>query len=261
MILCLLCSAVASFFIFSRTTAQDETQTYTLMLTADAPAEMIYTARAGEAVMIGVTSGGEIDTTLSVFAPDGERIGFNDDLQIADDDSDGVYQWGDWVFSAAESFLLYLAFPQDGDYTFVIDSFNGVQEGKITVKVARWPSALVHSTEEMDNSLIMRVSWLPHQPGYRHTFEAAAGDIITITARDVDHALDPRLILLDANGVELASNDDHLDVDLTLDVLDARITDFVVPVDGSYTLIVSDFLGRAGTVEVTLARRIASQQP
>lgn len=236
------------------TAAPPMIMTTPLTLTADAPAQMTYTAEANEAVLIGVRSGGTIDTTLSVFAPDGERIAFNDDLQIADGNGDGCHELGDSCYSANESLIFYLLFPAAGEYTLVIDSFNGVQAGEVTVSIIRWFADFFVLIEDTPGRTVVNFQLLPHQRTGAYTFSAQAGEMLTISARDVDGGVDPRLVLRDAAGELIAANDDHAGDDPQLDTLDAQIADFVIPVDGSYTALVSDFLGRYGVIELTIQR-------
>lgn len=228
--------------------------TTTLTLTADAPAQMTYSAQANEAVSIGVRGGGTIDTTLSVFAPDGERIAFNDDLQIPDGSGDGCYEWGDTCYSANESLLPYLVFPVAGDYTIVIDSFNGVQEGEVTVSIEGWRDGFFVLIEDTPQRTVVNFPLRPHDPIGTYTFSVQAGERLTISARDVDGGLDPRLMLLDPAGTVIAANDDHAGEDSALDTLDAQIAAFVIPADGDYTVLVSDFLGHDGVIELTIQR-------
>ncbi len=67
------------------------------------------------------------------------------------------------------------------------------------------------------------------------TFEASSGDVITATLESDE--FDTYLFLLDANGVELARNDDFEPFENT----NSRIENFVIPEDGTYTLQVNSF--------------------
>ncbi len=68
-----------------------------------------------------------------------------------------------------------------------------------------------------------------------YTFNASAGDTLTITL--VSDDFDAYLYLLDAEGFEIAFDDD------SAGNLNSRIGPFVIPVDGSYTVQVTSFGG------------------
>ncbi|MBN2471641.1 MAG: PPC domain-containing protein [Anaerolineae bacterium] len=67
------------------------------------------------------------------------------------------------------------------------------------------------------------------------TFEGRAGDTVTIIMKGV--GLDSYLQLLDANGAQLATNDDAPGTGS----LDARIDRVRLPADGTYTIVASSF--------------------
>lgn len=91
---------------------------------------------------------------------------------------------------------------------------------------------------------------LPLASGIRYnlTFEAAAGQSITLSARARAEAdTDPLIVLLDSAGQPIAGDDD------SGDNFDAVISDFVIPSDGSYTLVVSHAGGSPdGAIRVLL---------
>ncbi len=73
------------------------------------------------------------------------------------------------------------------------------------------------------------------------TFEGAQGDVVTITMVDTSPSddLDPYLYLLDADGNELASNDDADDP--LVGFLNAQIVGFTLPYSGPYTIRATRF--------------------
>ncbi|MEO8393172.1 MAG: PPC domain-containing protein [Chloroflexota bacterium] len=88
--------------------------------------------------------------------------------------------------------------------------------------------------------------------GYTRTFEAQAGDKVTLTARGIGLEFDPDLILLDASGVTLAENDDHETAAFGLGDTDSQIADFVIPTSGTYTAQVSELDGGSGEFVLTI---------
>lgn len=92
-------------------------------------------------------------------------------------------------------------------------------------------------------------------PSHTWTFEGAAGDAVVITMRDASGAglLDPQLSLKNAEGIEIAANDDVGAVrPADLGERDSRI-EFVLPAAGVYTIQATRFGGR-GEYVLTLAR-------
>jgi tetratricopeptide (TPR) repeat protein len=83
---------------------------------------------------------------------------------------------------------------------------------------------------------------------YYLAFEATAGEVLTLTASTSD-TYDPLIVLIDAEGNVLAWNDDVS----AEDDYSSLIADWEVPVDGSYTLIVTHSgLGSEGPTEVSI---------
>jgi tetratricopeptide (TPR) repeat protein len=72
---------------------------------------------------------------------------------------------------------------------------------------------------------------------YDLPFYAQQGDLLSLSAASVEQgAVDPVILVIDPDGTPLTFNDD---ADPDNDVLDSMIVDFAVPVDGTYTLVVS----------------------
>jgi hypothetical protein len=70
---------------------------------------------------------------------------------------------------------------------------------------------------------------------YKRTFEAQAGDKVTLTARGIGLEFDPYLVLLDASGNTLAENDDHETAAFGLGDYDSQIANFTILTSGTYT--------------------------
>jgi hypothetical protein len=207
------------------------------------PAWLIYEAAGGETITLTARSlepEGAIDTVLELRRPDGRRRAYNDDHRTARDD-----------LAASDSVLEAVDLRVAGMYSIRVDSYGsiGVGQVEVTLTVIDPFRAVI---DEANGQMTVRADLPAGQP-YRFTFEAAAGDALTITARDTSRTLDPRLTLLDAASTVIAANDDHASADWTLDALDARIAGVIIPADGAYTVVVADFLGRAGSFELIIA--------
>lgn len=82
----------------------------------------------------------------------------------------------------------------------------------------------------------------------RLTFDGNEGQQVTITARDsLGVGVDPLLVLLDEDGTPIVGNDDGGGE------LDSLINDFILPDDGTYTVVVSHANGGfTGTINISL---------
>lgn len=89
-------------------------------------------------------------------------------------------------------------------------------------------------------------------PGTR-TFYGSAGQQITITARAVNPTspdIDVHLTVFDANGRQIAFNDDHGTTDSALGQRDARIRTLMLPASGAYRIEVDTWFDLSGEATV-----------
>jgi hypothetical protein len=83
------------------------------------------------------------------------------------------------------------------------------------------------------------------------TFQAQAGDLITLTmVADRGQQLDPALALIDPQGRIIAQNDDSFDA--TFGPLNARLVNFPIPADGTYTIQAMRSTGANGSFTLML---------
>jgi hypothetical protein len=78
--------------------------------------------------------------------------------------------------------------------------------------------------------------------GGRYTFAADAGDVVSIQMSRDSGDLDPQIIVLDADGNEIARNDDVPDQETR----DALIDNLSIPADGTYTIIATRYQENVG---------------
>jgi Flp pilus assembly protein TadD len=91
---------------------------------------------------------------------------------------------------------------------------------------------------------------------YRFGLTAEAGQIVTIRAEGrPGDSIDPLIILLDASGSVLAADDDSG----AGSRVNSRIADFVIPADGTYTVLLTHSLGGA-TGEVAIGIQFAQTE-
>lgn len=199
---------------------------------------LVYEGEAGETISITTEvesdDGLLQDTTLTVLDPLGRVLAFNDDRPNGE--------------RAAQ--IRDLTLPATGAYTLRIDSFSGVAEGEVIVEVVRSDP---FAAEVERGEVVIRIDKrLPAGAIYTYELDVQAGDALTITARDLAGGIDPLIYLLDAAGEVLALNDDHGSGTTDLDVLDARIANWVSDDAQMLQVQVLDFLGRGGTVKIEI---------
>lgn len=198
------------------------------------PVNLVYSAAEGEQITVIARSLDDepIDITLEILK-DEQRIAFNDDQNT---DREGL--------STQDSAIENLVLATAGDYTIRVNSFNGAQSGDIEVTIEQIPLA-----EPCEMPL--QVGKLARNGSFFCTFTVDSGTKMTITARDISGTLDPVLTVLDSRSERVAYNDDHSSVNLTLNTLDAQISDLTLSAGESYTVQVIDFSGAAGTFELS----------
>lgn len=192
---------------------------------AAAPDSYLFEGRAGDVVTIALASE-DFDPLIILLAPDGDEL-------TRDDDS------GDGLNALIAEFEL----PESGVYTILAGSFNNDANGtpltgSYMLSLEGEASDVVITEPEQppsDRALsygdTVRETLDDAAAGVTYTFEGAAGDVITIDATSDD--FDPYLILQDADGAELASDDD------SGERLNAQIAAFELPADGTYTIILT----------------------
>lgn len=226
-------------------------ETLAVTLSGEGFSLFTHQAEGGEVVTITVRSLHELaqdepeyvrDTVVDVLNPRGKRLAYNDDHRTDRTD-----------LLPSDSVIEKLLLDEPGMYTIRVNTYGGIfaTEVEITLEAADLFDAIV---QETDDGIVMTAT-LPRYLVYSYAFSASAGDVLTITARDLMQTLDPILRLFDSDGNELAVNDDHGTSDTALDVFDARLGDFVVPADGVYRITVSDFRGRAGRFELVITKQ------
>lgn len=135
-----------------------------------------------------------------------------------------------------------------GSYTIFVDSFNGVSEGEISLSL---DIVDPFNTDISESGTFIRAN-LPEDTIFRYSFPANIDDVLTITVRDISGTLDPYLAIYDESGNLLLANDDHQSADLILNIFDSKISEWEVPVDGTYIIEIHDFSGNSGQFELII---------
>lgn len=88
---------------------------------------------------------------------------------------------------------------------------------------------------------------------FTQTFDAQAGDFVTLTVRGLANDFDTQVALLGPDGDLLADNDDNGSLtDPYLAFRDARITNYRMPASGSYTVSITGFGSSSGPFALTI---------
>ncbi|NDJ74774.1 MAG: hypothetical protein GYB65_00830 [Chloroflexi bacterium] len=116
--------------------------------------------------------------------------------------------------------------PATGTYTITVQGWGGADSGAYTLSL----DLVTLETITIDSSTPGNLTGGTYS---FYSFSAVAGDMVDITL-DSD-SFDPYLALNGPDGEELVANDDGGDG------FNARITAFTLPVDGTYTIVVSDY--------------------
>lgn len=218
-------------------------------VSADEPATLQFEGTVGQFVSliaepIAGEDGEAIDTTLALIAPDDTQLAYNDDTHLTNSET------GEITIQRAAA-IRNLRLPLDGTYTVWVDSFNGVSEGEAEVLLTVSDDPFAQQTEEANGTTIITLT-LPEASIFTTTLALEANDLVTITAQDTSGTLDPFVQVRTPDGAIIVQNDDHDTLNTTLNVLDAQIGAWEVPASGDYLVEVLDFMGRAGTLTLTI---------
>lgn len=243
--MCVIALMIPAALAHAQPAAIAPDETLRVSVTADAPVELQYN-HADSTVAVRITALGipgdddtVPDTIIEVLSEDFERIAYADDRVLPDGEIDTDAQ------------LAALMLPAAGRYIIRVDTFNGVTGGEVDVMLTTVDPFDIQQ-EETDTAQIIKGT-LPELMPFRYVLNVAAGERWQITARDTSHNLDPMLFVYDAAGGKVAFNDDHDTFDLTLNRLDARLTN-TAENDATWTLELRDFIGQSGTFELHLTR-------
>jgi hypothetical protein len=236
-------------------------------LSAAGPTDLTYVGSAGETISVVARSleeSGTLDTTLEVLSPTGTRLNFNDDhgtdrANLAPFDS------------AIEDLVL----PSAGNYTIRVTTFSGAGAGSVEVTVESdmapvpqatvpplGPNATATPEVRLTGESDTVTGEVPAGSTFTYTFNGRANQVTTITAiAGATGDLDPKVTLIGPTGQTLAENDDHTDSDPSLGSLDSRISGFVLPADGDYSVVVSGFANTSGAFTLSIERAVAGGEP
>lgn len=165
-------------------------------------------------------------------------------LQIVDDTGAVLVESAETSLEAPEPGVVQLSFtPETARPLFLLVTAES-GEGDFQVGMRRTEVLGSDSTESRRGAVDAT------RPAEHWVFEGTAGQRITITMSNLTGTLDPLLRLLDAEGTELALNDDAENAELGRD---AQIFEFRLPASGEYVIEASRFDG-AGDYQLDVER-------
>ncbi len=191
--------------------------------TADTPALYYrFDGSSGDVIHIRASSGGTLDTSLSLRGPDGYEVAFDDDSGENNDPE-----------------INRLVLTEDGVYTLLIKPFTPGLTGRINLTLAREVLASLDSgtgTVQLNEKQAQDVL----------TFTGAAGERVRLTARVVEDGGSAPVLAITQEGQTLATAE--------VTGVTALALEFVVPADGAVNVQISDYNFARVTLELTLER-------
>lgn len=221
------------------TSATDTTLEYGAVVTGtitnnDYEVQYTFEGNAGDAVTIDATASpfDTLDTTLVLLGPDGEMVAVNDDRDLFGGDYNAL--------------LAGIILPQDGTYTIVVGRYqgaSGTSTGEFTLILdLADESASGQVAIAYGETLVGTINNENYQDSY--VFEGVAGDVVSIEVIATSGDLDTIVSLVGPSGEVLDGNDD---VDFEAGNTNSALRAFVLPSDGTYTILVGRYEGRNGT--------------
>jgi hypothetical protein len=176
----------------------------------------------GDALNIGVDSNGTVDTKITVAAPSGYELAYDDD-------------GGTGFDPEIQSLLL----PEDGLYTVTVRAYIWGDNGQFTLSITGGAMPSLES-----GSHIVRIS--DKQFEGKATFEGIAGETLQLSVRLLAGIADESRVRVMQNDTVLASN--------SIGKAERILLEFVVPEDGPVQVIVSSDYYAPAVIELSLER-------
>jgi hypothetical protein len=219
-----------------------------VQLTGSGAVDVRYTGNVNEVISVTARSletSGVLDTTLEVLDSSNTRLGYNDDHGSTRTDLDNF-----------DSYIRDLKLTSGGELIIRVSTFTGAGAGRVEVLLTSSLAAAAPTQTPSTPSTGPEVvtGAVPEGGTFDQTIAVQSGEVLTITVRATDNALDPKVALVDASGSILVENDDHGTNDATLDTFDSRISNFTVTTGGTFTIQISGFAGSGGSFEMTIER-------
>lgn len=191
--------------------------------------EWRFTASAGNILSIRMNAIDEVDPVLKLLDANRNTI-------AEDDDSGGE-----------GNSLIRLEIPADGEYILQASFFSFTHAGRYEIVVEETVSRSVEGGA-LTSGQTVRGQITDETPETRYTFEAQAGDTVTITMASLFGDLDTYLTLLGPNGEVIAENDDYDSQQITLFFgTDSALVGITLPETGTYSILAQRYQTNVGT--------------
>ncbi|PJF27075.1 MAG: hypothetical protein CUN53_05425 [Phototrophicales bacterium] len=248
-VILLLAFATSVFAQESFPVSIDETKSVTIEISGS-PVDLIYRAPQAQTINVQARSlvGSTLDTTLEVLDAAQVRLAYNDDHGTSRAD-----------LNPFDSLITALDLPAAGDYLIRVGTFSGAAAGQVEVTLTLGTTPIAPNLGDTPVETVR--GEVPSGDRFIYPVQLAAGTNLTITVRAIDNALDPKVALVNPEGVAVATNDDHGTQDTTLSRYDSRIANFAITASGQYQIEVSGFGGIGGVFELIIERDSASDEP
>lgn len=187
--------------------------------------DQIYTfdVAAGDVIEVTVTSGGSIDTQLSLLDPSGMEVFFDDDSGAGLD----------------PEILGYVA-AASGTYTLSLNAYNAGDVGTVELLAARTVAPTLDDGPQ-------RINLNSLEPTATLSVMGTAGETISLVIERVEDVPGNLFVSVSQNGVQLLSYS-------TSSLPQSISLPFEVTADGPMTILIEDYSGAASTLDVSVSR-------
>lgn len=214
---------------------------------------------AGEAISLSIAPGGvyvsydgEGPTSITVTPLEESDPPLDVVITVLDSDWQQVtYHDGN---SSGEETIARLDLGNNGPFVIWVNSFNGLQAGRVELEVANIDVAVLALGVDP-----LVIDLLAGEVA-RVMLEGMDAGPYRIAARSLTDERDVRLALVDAEGTIIASNDDHEGVAADISQWDAALV-FEPDAGGPWMLEIREYLGRAAQIEVSIEPDAQKQEP
>ncbi|HLA45631.1 MAG TPA: PPC domain-containing protein, partial [Aggregatilineales bacterium] len=190
--------------------------------------EWRFSASAGDVLRIRMDAVDDVDPVITLLDANRNALAENDD-------------GGENANS-----LLRFEVPASGDYIIQAKYFSFTDEGRYLIEVETYTTRSIEGGELFSGGTV-RGQITDAAPEVRYTFNAQAGNILTLTMASLFGDLDTYLTVISPGGTILAENDDYDSSQATLFFAsDSAITGITLSESGIYTVLAQRYQGQLG---------------
>ncbi len=184
---------------------------------------------AGELISIVLMPEDPFDAILNFYSPDGTRL-------VGLDEG----------FSGDSELLSGYELPVTGEYTIQVRSFTG-DGGRYSLSLNRGGEDTINFYDAGDLTYgVTKRETLQESEAHAWFFDGKAGDEINILVTPLTAALDLDIWLLDSDIERLTTQD-------AFSAGESENISYILPADGQYLILVSEFFGTVGEYEIQLS--------